>query len=115
MPLMYLRNDDQLLSKVWEICNKVESDKKILVTTHARVIIYNLLAAITDDPHPNWIAYETQRKDALDKQLYKLEERIHEIIKEEKVQKKLSTFDVLHWMIKVIDEICPFRKSQINR
>jgi len=83
----------------------------ITVTPVAANLIYDMIDAVTRDPHPSWEPklapndYDGFQRSMIDRiadELLKLPSAMG--------AKRISTFDVLHHVSSIVDRLCPFEK-----
>jgi hypothetical protein len=90
---------------------------EINLTLQAQFLIKVVLDSITEDPHPSWRTRDRERltRGALEDQQQRLVRELPAILsaigRETAIlDRTLSTFDILHWLTKRLDDLCPFDK-----
>lgn len=90
----------------------------VRITPHAALLVKTVLDAISEDPHPSWRSRTTGEKPSAgtlrDFQQYvtrDLPRLLEGMQKEEEAgDREVSSFDLLHWLSKYLDSLCPFEK-----
>jgi|SRR5579862_8450163 len=90
----------------------------VRITPHAALLIKNVLEAISEDPHPRWRSSTTgeapNSATLRDFQQYvarDLPRLLEGMQKEEETgDREVTSFDLLHWLSKYLDSLCPFEK-----
>jgi hypothetical protein len=94
-------------------------EARVRLTPQARALTKVVLEAITEDPHRGWLTrtggQEYPSAEVLLAQQQALVRDLPNLftqIKEERtvVDGNVSTFDVLHWLSRNLDNYCPFDK-----
>jgi len=95
---------------VQNICEEYSKTSGIQITDTARKLIQVIHTAILSDSHPSWTG---NRFDAVDQYLSKLNQTLHDIVRDQKVQDRITTFDILHWISndKDLMRLCIIEKS----
>ena len=90
----------------------------VRITPQATVLIKNVLDAITDDPHPRWrfrgLTEGPSAGTLIDVQ-GTLTRDLPDILRAVREQEGtgdggVTSFDLLHWLSKHLDGLCPFDK-----
>lgn len=93
--------------------NEVASKQDIKLSPTAAEMLYNMVDAVTRDPHPSWRsddklktseAFDAFQRDMIDK----LAPELSTIPYDKK--ERMTTFDLLHKVSPILDKICPFKK-----
>jgi len=111
-PIYYIHDGERLFQRVMRICDEIEKSKEIEITMHSRVLIFNILTAITEDPHPSWRVMQFDLREILENKIETLPKNLNEVINYEKPKKRLTSFHLLHWLGLRLDSICPFEKEK---
>lgn len=111
MPLYYTEGDDRLFDRLNQIVGDIEREKKVTISMHTRVLIFNVVTAIREDPSPKWITDRDDIERRFSEVLGSLQRTIERVVQEENLGNRLTTFQALHWLSLNIDSICPFRKK----
>jgi hypothetical protein len=82
----------------------------IKVSNQAKVIIGDMLEAISNDPHPNWFRYEINPDDVFQQKVEEIPFLLAQIAEVENVSSVITTWDILHWLNGRLNSICPYRK-----
>jgi len=83
----------------------------ITVTPVAANLIYDMIDAVTRDPHPSWAAkltpngYDGFQRSMIEKMSDELM-RFPSAVKSQRI----TTFDLLHHVSSIVDRLCPFEK-----
>jgi hypothetical protein len=81
------------------------------VSWSARQLIATILNAMVNDPHPAWDSFDRDRVYELKLELENdLPSLMQRIIDDELVTGEVTTFDVLHWLTRHLESICPVTK-----
>lgn len=84
---------------------RLEESVGVGVSGQAQNIIYYVVCAVETDPHPRW-----KERPSRERFLDGLPEHLAAVVAEEGVEKRVSTFDVLHWLTRNLERICPIEK-----
>lgn len=108
------------IEKFKKICKDFENKRKIRITESARKLIFSTLVAIEEDPLPTWnieITSPEKVTEYFGLNLFRYLEQISRItfprnrISIRRSVKKITFFDVLHWLAPRLDSLCPFIKD----
>lgn len=93
--------------------DEVASKQDIKLSPIASEMLYNMVDAVTRDPHPSWLSNgklkEPEALDAFQRDMIaKLAPELVEIRYDKKG--RMTTFDLLHKVSPILDKICPFKK-----
>ena len=83
---------------------------EIPVSPQSLRLITEVLNAITEDPHPRWRANELERERVANGFLERLPSLFVEIAKQDRGE-MITSFAVLHWLGRNLDDICPIEKD----
>lgn len=83
---------------------------EIPVSPQSLRLITEVLNAIETDPHPRWIATDLERKRVAEVFLEQLPALFLEIARVDRGE-VITTFAILHWLGKNLDDICPIKKD----
>lgn len=89
---------------------RFEKESGVTVTLGGRILIHHLFAAILEDPHPGWQAKAESLEVHSDDLAKKLSDYLTEIWVQEKQFRRISTYQILHWVVGRLDNICPIQK-----
>jgi hypothetical protein len=70
----------------------------------------DIIEAITADPHPRWRVGMEKLQDIEQEIIARLPELLHEMQEQEAVEHVITSFDVLHWLTRTLDALCPIGK-----
>ncbi len=99
------------LDKITSICKEFSFETGIDVSEQGQIIIKDILDAIVIDPHRKWKVTKEELESEVGKFMSELSKNLNNIVKEERVVKIITSFDILHWFSKHIDQLCPFEKD----
>ncbi|MBN8586058.1 MAG: hypothetical protein J0M37_13285 [Ignavibacteria bacterium] len=118
MPFIYFpsndfRNDfvDIIIRQVEQVSNDIGKEMNVEITTGARVIMMNLLEAIINDPSNQWSDSKREREIVLNDKLGSLHKDLETMINIYEY-KKVTTFDLIHWLADNLNNICPIKKRR---
>lgn len=82
------------------------------ISFQAKVVVKELIEAITSDPHRSWKNQEDEVYLAWLQwnTIEQLGEHLKALRKGEKAQIGITTFDILHWLSRNLEGICPGEK-----
>ena len=110
MPLYYAEDDRGLFNQINRLCDSVGQQTDVFYSVHSRVLIFNALTAILEDPSNAWKATDTDRRRQFERFLSALPQLLSDIAKTVGVKGKISYFDTMHWLSSHLDSLCPFEK-----
>ena len=110
MPLYYTEADRGLFTEINRLCDAVGQETGVLYSMHSRVLIFNSLTAILEDPSNAWKAGDGDRRRQFEGFSSALPQMLVEIAKAAGVKGKISYFDTMHWLSTHLDSLCPFDK-----
>jgi hypothetical protein len=110
MPLYYAEDDRGLFTQINRLCDAAGQDTGTLYSVHSRVLIFNALTAILEDPSNAWKASDIDRRRQFERFSSALPGMLVEIAKAAEVKGKISYFDTMHWLSSHLDSLCPFDK-----
>jgi len=87
--------------------DKLEDSTGVEVSGQAKNIIFYVVSAVETDPHPAWRQWPGKSQF-----LESLPEYLSSVVEEERVKRKVTTFDVLHWLSRHLEGICPIEKER---
>jgi hypothetical protein len=102
-------------NEVAALCKK----SPIEFTPQAQLLVYQVLASVTDDPHPGWKTDQISLTAASGTLFAQLPSLLAQVASHPSVQdQRVTTFDVLHWLASTqpiatkinLDRLCPFDK-----
>lgn len=96
--------------RIANICEEFRHERYIDVSQQSKILIKDILDAIILDPHPRWKFTKKKRKHVANYFASELYVNLFNIAKEEQVEKIITSFDILHWLSRHIDKLCPFTK-----
>jgi hypothetical protein len=96
--------------RVRTICEEYSNSTGIEISPNARELIRLIHTAILADSHSTWSG---NRFQAADQYLSALDSTLGDIVRDEKIQDRITTFDILHWISKDKDlaRICIIQKT----
>lgn len=115
MPLYFTEGGEGVFNRVNAVCDRIELENEVQCTVHFRVLVFNALTAIVEDPSESWTASPVERRTQYNRFLKNLPNLILDLAKNDSAGQKLSYFDGLHWLSSRLDSICPFEKSPERR
>lgn len=95
------------------VVRTVEQERKLRFTPTASQMLYNMVDAVTRDPHPSWRSQLGGDGPVLNDFQKDMIGRLQGRLMEMPVPGgagMISTFDLLHSVSSIIDAICPFSK-----
>jgi hypothetical protein len=111
MPLYYTEGDERLFDRLNQVVGNIEREKGVTISIHTRVLMFNVVSAIREDPSPKWITDRNDMERRFSEVVGNLQKIIERVVEEEKFDKRLTIFQALHWLSQNIDSICPFKKK----
>lgn len=88
---------------VADVCTRFERDTTIEVSNHARALATLVLRAISEDRHPNWQVDDSKLDLLTQTYLSALPMMLYQIVSSERVEKRITSFDFLHWLSKYFE------------
>lgn len=113
MPLYYTEGNEGLYRQVDALLDEIEKRMGVSWSPHARVLVFNSLAAIQEDPSPVWAADREERDIRFRGMVERLPQLAVEIAVTESVEQRLTYYQVLHWLSGHLDGLCPFEKRPV--
>jgi hypothetical protein len=106
---------EEVQSEIGRLRDRLISAYNVDLTREGAGIIADCCNAILEDPHPSWphfilndrdrlAAFQTDAINALPLQIL--------FVAEQAGTQRVTTFDLLHAMSRILDRICPFEKPQ---
>jgi len=93
---------------------KFVSKSGIKVSAQAQAIIHDLLNSIVVDAHPRWRERSPKPQKVFDEFVEKIPSLLQEIAESEKVDKIITTWDILHWLSSRLDVMWPYPKDDTS-
>lgn len=115
MPLYFTEGNEGLFLQINNLCDRAELESKVRYSVQTRVLIFNTLAAIVEDPSDSWEATEEDRRGALREFVGRLPKSLQELSETADAGQRVSYFDTLHWLSARLDSVCPFQKNPGRR
>ena len=98
---------ENIRAKVNKAADQFHTSTGIEVSGQARNVIHYIVSAVKTDPHPTW-SYVPSRDVFTDS----LPKHFSDIVKEERVKKRITTHDFLHWLSGNLERVCPIEKPR---
>jgi hypothetical protein len=114
MPLYY--SDESLtplFKQVTKACDELQETSDVETTLNTRVLIFNTLSAVLEDPSPYWREGEEDRQGRfadLTEQLPALLSKLAKVEGLKAPARRITYFQTLHWLQRNLDKFCPFEK-----
>lgn len=100
----------EIESAISKICQQFKTDTHIGISDDAESLLKLLFVAIHEDPHPSW-RIDDKADSIVDVYKGALPFFLHQIRSTQKVSKKISTFDVVHWLSESFGMLCVIQKT----
>lgn len=113
MPLYYTDGNEGLFSRITETFDQLERDLGVTWTPYARVLVFNSLTAMQEDPSPTWLAGREARLARTTEMIARLPDLVRQVSRNESVEGRVTYFQVLHWLTDHLDGVCPFEKRPV--
>lgn len=111
MPISYTyAGTEEMLGRINKICDRLTEQTGAKWSTHTRVLIFNSLAAIVEDPLPDWQRSRSSDRRKQQASLLRRLPRLLRAMASGRRQRPITYFEVLHWLTDHLDAICPFQK-----
>ena len=115
MPLYYTNGEERLFKYINNIADRLERDRVDRISMYTRVLIFNMISAIKEDPSPSWIATRDELDFQYAKIVKELPKLIQRFVKQAGQNRQLTFFEAMHWLSLNLDSICPFQKGNERR
>jgi hypothetical protein len=115
VPLYYTEGNEQLFARVNAICNTIEAERKIAISINARVLIFNAISAVREDPSLAWVANNESVEAQFARLVEELPLQVDQMVTASEVGGRVTYFDAMHWLSGHLDAICPFQKTSTRR
>ena len=111
MPLYYTEGNDRLFARINEVCDAIEHEHGIRCSVHSRVLMFNTLSAITEDPSPEWVGNSARQADVSSQMIENFPRILSVMLAEAASDGRLTFYQTLHWLGENLNSICPFEKT----
>lgn len=84
--------------EIGRVCDRFTQETGVLVTPTTRDLAAEIISAVAEDPHPRWRVEVPQLQEFLFTYVQQSPKFLRDIQNQQKIEKRITAFDLLHWM-----------------